>query len=291
MAVAPPVLPLPPRSAAMPAAADIRDMFARVARRYDFANLLLSGGFSKHWTARLADSAAKSAAGSGSPALSTTSAVPPVHHGRCATTGAAEAAGATAAGAPLSVADLATGSGDVAFALAERLAATGSAGARITGLDFCEPMLAIARERAQSISHPTLPVPHFALGDCLDLPLPDASQDIVTIAYGVRNFQDRARGLREIFRVLKPGGSAHILEFSQPRRWLRPFYYFYLRALLPLIARAATGDKSAYQYLGASISAFPDAPAFAAELRAAGFATATFTRPTLGIVAIHKAVK
>lgn len=230
----------------MPDGAKVRKMFAGIASRYDFANLLLSGGCCRYWTRRLAAFVCRES--------------------------------------PADIADLATGSGDVAFELKRRMPA-----ARVRGFDFCAEMLDVARERAAKI--PGAKTIEFAFGDCMALPLADASADAVTIAYGVRNFEDRARGLREILRVLRPGRKAFILEFTQPAPWFRPIYFLYLKFVLPLIARIVTGDKKAYDYLAGSIEAFPPKERLSAELRAAGFSSVRAVGLTASIVAIHIAEK
>lgn len=241
----------------MPEGAKVRKMFAGIAKRYDLANLLLSGGFCRFWTRRLAALVARER--------------------------------------PQEIADLATGSGDVAFALKRKIPA-----ARVRGFDFCEEMLAIARERAAKLFPNSAEsagtenagmVPEFAFGDCMALPLADSSVDAVTIAYGVRNFENRSRGLRELRRVVRPGGKVFILEFTQPALLFRPIYYFYLKFVLPLVARAITGDKKAYDYLAGSIGAFPPKEKLSEELRAAGFASVRAVGLTASIVAIHIAEK
>jgi demethylmenaquinone methyltransferase/2-methoxy-6-polyprenyl-1,4-benzoquinol methylase len=131
----------------------------------------------------------------------------------------------------------------------------------------------------------------FDWADCLALPLADNSVDAVTIAFGLRNFADRARGLREMWRVLRPGGSLFVLEFTQPLRWLRPLYYFYLRHLMPVAAGLITGRPEAYRYLNASIAAFPDGATLAEEMRAAGFAEVTYRGLAACPVALHAARK
>lgn len=230
----------------MPDPVAVNSMFARIARRYDRANRLLSGGVDQAWRRRLVR--------------------------RVTTT------------APREVLDLATGSGDVAFALARALPPP----ARVTGMDFCAPMLAeaIAKHRALPVNAP-LPHLHFAPGDGLDLPLPTASQDAVTVSFGLRNMADRHRALSEMRRVLRPGGRLYVLEFSQPYGWFRPLYYFYTKRILPAIAGRVTGDRAAYDYLNASIENYPDHAAMADELRRAGFREVSVERLTLGIVALH----
>ena len=131
----------------------------------------------------------------------------------------------------------------------------------------------------------------FVQGDCLSLNFSDDSFDLITIAFGLRNLSDRAVGLSEVQRVLRPGGRLLVLEFSQPFFFLRPFYYLYLRGLLPLFARWVTGDRKAYEYLGSSISGFPDRFGFAEELRKANFHKVGFVSLTGGVVALHMGEK
>ena len=186
---------------------------------------------------------------------------------------------------PRDVVDLATGSGDVAFKLRDHI----GTGIPVTGLDFCEPMLKEARaKRAAKACYSDIA---FEFGDCMELPLDDNSVDAVTISFGVRNFENRLRGLREILRVLRPGGSLFILEFSQPDKWFSPIYYFYLKFILPSVAAIATGDKSAYNYLAGTIEDFPSKEALTEQLTQAGYETVKATGLTFSIVAIHIAQK
>ena len=184
------------------------------------------------------------------------------------------------------VLDLATGSGDVALALRYGL----SAKVKITGVDFCEPMLERARwKRDQQNLEKELN--QFLLGDCLDLEFPDESFDLITIAFGLRNLADRKLGLSEMLRVLKPGGRLMVLEFSQPYFWFRPFYYMYLKGILPWLARLVTGDRDAYLYLGSSISEFPDRVGLAQEIKQSGFERVEHEALTFSIVALHQGWK
>jgi len=163
--------------------------------------------------------------------------------------------------------DLATGSGDVAFALARGLRPRPA----ITGMDFCQPMLEEAGRKKNAANDARYAEISFRHGDGLALPMPDDSVDAVTISFGLRNMADRHRALGEMRRVLRPGGRLYVLEFSQPQAWLRPLYYSYLRRVSPRLAGFLTGEASAYQYLCSSIAEFPDRAGLAAELQAAGF--------------------
>jgi demethylmenaquinone methyltransferase/2-methoxy-6-polyprenyl-1,4-benzoquinol methylase len=180
--------------------------------------------------------------------------------------------------------DLATGSGDVALALARGL----PPGREILGLDFCAPMLVEADAKLDAAGRLPSQV-CFQQGDALALAMPDRSFDAVTIAFGLRNMADRHRCLAEIRRVLRPGGTAFVLEFSQPWPVVRPLYRFHLRRIAPVIAGALTGDRSAYDYLGSSIEAFPGRAALAREFVAAGFTAVESSAMTMGVVALHRA--
>ncbi|MGA1205737.1 MAG: ubiquinone/menaquinone biosynthesis methyltransferase [Opitutales bacterium] len=231
----------------MPKGKSVQTMFSGISGKYDFANHFLSGGVDFYWRRRLVAAVAR-------------------HQ-------------------PTMVADLATGSGDVALALRRKLGPE----CAVRGYDFCEPMLAVAREKLAR----RRPVGElgFAYGDCMNLPIEDGSVDAVTIAFGVRNFEDRHRGLTEIRRVLHPQrGALFILEFTQPDPWMKPIYGPYLKFVLPHLARLATGDKSAYDYLAGSIEAFPDKESISSELIEAGFSEVTATGMTGSIVALHKAM-
>lgn len=190
-------------------------------------------------------------------------------------------------GKPRDVLDLATGSGDVAFTLARKL----PTGTRITGMDFCQPMLDEAEKKRAAHPHPAFAHIEFKVGDGMALPLNEGCVDAVTISFGLRNMADRHRSLTEMRRVLRPGGRLLVLEFSQPTRWFRPLYYFYLRRVLPSVAGLITGDRAAYDYLNNTIGQFPDRATLAAEIRAAGFTEVKAAGLTLGIVAIHEATR
>lgn len=186
---------------------------------------------------------------------------------------------------PSMVVDLATGSGDVAFKLRRELGPN----VVIKALDFCRPMLEEAEKKRDA--SPEYKDIEFSFGDCMALPLEDNSVDVITISFGVRNFEDRLKGLKEIRRVLRPDGRLYILEFSQPDRWFRPIYYIYLKYFLPRFAAITTGKKSAYDYLAGTIEQFPSKKSLSGQIREAGFSQVKATGLTASIVAIHEAVK
>jgi demethylmenaquinone methyltransferase / 2-methoxy-6-polyprenyl-1,4-benzoquinol methylase len=124
--------------------------------------------------------------------------------------------------------------------------------------------------------------------DALQLPTPDASFDLATIAFGFRNLTNYRGGLIELRRILKPGGTLAILEFSTPPNpLLASLYGFYSRAILPIIGGMISGSKEAYTYLPESVRKFPDADGLANQMRDAGFVNVRFERMTFGIVALH----
>ncbi len=184
---------------------------------------------------------------------------------------------------PREVVDLATGSGDVAIAMSQSLPSI----TKITGYDFCEPMLDIARHRA---AHEKKSV-EFLTGDCMKLPIADASCEVVTIAYGVRNFEHREQGLKELARITQHNGSVFILEFSQPSKLFWPLHFIHVRIISPILAGILTGDFGAYRYLGSSIADFPNADGLVVELKKAGFSEVSYELFLCGTVALHRAKK
>jgi demethylmenaquinone methyltransferase/2-methoxy-6-polyprenyl-1,4-benzoquinol methylase len=175
------------------------------------------------------------------------------------------------------VLDLACGTGDVAIELAR------VAGGPVLASDFCHPMLIEAqRKRAGTLFE----------SDALALPLRDESLDLITIAFGFRNFAHYQSGLEEMLRVLKPGGVAAILEFSTPtNRLFGAFYGFFSTRVLPWVGGMVSGSREAYSYLPESIKKFPGAEDLAAAMRTAGFQRVEFERMTGGAVALHLAWK
>ncbi|WP_295992026.1 bifunctional demethylmenaquinone methyltransferase/2-methoxy-6-polyprenyl-1,4-benzoquinol methylase UbiE [uncultured Alistipes sp.] len=223
----------------------VRTMFDRIAGRYDLLNHVLSMSIDRLWRRRTVR--------------------------------------LVAARAPRRVLDVATGTGDLALALARALPE-----ARITGLDLSEGMLAAARGKvaARGLSGRI----ELVQGDAERLAWPDATFDAVTVAFGVRNFGDLERGLSELARVLRPGGQLAVLEFSRPDNPLfRRLYEFYSGRILPRIGGLLSRDKRAYEYLPASVGAFPPPEDFLAMLRAAGLADCTARSQSFGIARIYTA--
>ncbi len=224
----------------------VRELFSRIASRYDLINDLQSFGLHRYWKRRLVE---LSRPQPGQRAL-----------------------------------DVCCGTGDLALAMAKR-------GMDVVGLDFTEAMLAVARGRAQKVAIPEIPASAFGTpetgqtssenpqrqtatprpgirgtrsgiefrqGDALQLPFPDASFDVVTVGYGLRNLADWGQGLREMRRVAKPGGRVLVLDFGKPenRIW-RALYFGYLRLFVPLLGLVVCGSASAYAYILESLKHYP----------------------------------
>ncbi|MEI6341178.1 MAG: bifunctional demethylmenaquinone methyltransferase/2-methoxy-6-polyprenyl-1,4-benzoquinol methylase UbiE [Verrucomicrobiota bacterium] len=202
-------------------ASKVEDLFAAVAPRYDLINDIQSLGMHRLWKRQLVEAARP---------------------------------------APGDVAlDLCCGTGDVAFALADR-------GAVVTGIDFSAAMLDVARRR------PGRPSVTFVQGDAMALPVADASADVVTVAYGLRNVADIPRALAEWRRVLRPGGRLVVLEFGKPpgRAW-RWFYFQYLQWVVPVFGRLFCGDADTHGYILESLLRYPGQRGIDEQLRALGF--------------------
>ncbi len=178
--------------------------------------------------------------------------------------------------------DVATGTGDVAFEILRQ-----KPSALVYGLDPSCGMLKVAREKALKKGKRLL----LISGEGENLPFPDGSLDGITIAFGIRNVENRAKALSEFFRVLRPGGVLVILEFSKPRGLFGVVYDFYFNVLLPLIGWFVSGDKEAYSYLPASVARFPEPGEFAKEILKAGFKMVLFEPYTMGICYCYKAFK
>jgi demethylmenaquinone methyltransferase/2-methoxy-6-polyprenyl-1,4-benzoquinol methylase len=218
-------------------------MFGRIAGRYDLMNRLMTGWQDKRWRRR--------------------------------TVRAALDEGATA------VLDVATGTGDLALALAE------GGASRVVGLDFAPPMIARAEAKRQGRSGVD-----FLVADAMRMPFAAGTFDACTIAFGLRNMPDYRRALLEMGRVLRPGGRLVCLELTPFRApvlgWL---FSAYFARVVPLIGRWLTGDRNAYRYLPSSVAAFPDATTLRELMLATGFVQVEIEKVGAGTVAIHIATK
>lgn len=236
----------------------VREMFSQIAPRYDLLNHLLSFELDRLWRKRAARCLR--------PILQ--------HHNAL-------------------VLDLCCGTGDLALALARVGAAC------IIGADFSHSML--LRARAKSVesqrvpSHSGLAAPRpvrFFEADALRLPFADASFDLVTSAFGFRNLANYEAGLREIFRILKPGGTVAILEFSEPPQgFLGDLYRWYFTRVLPRIGWLISGHQSAYLYLPKSVARFFRPPDLATLMSSVGYQSVEFQEWTMRTVALHTGVR
>lgn len=236
---------------------EIAQMFSDIARRYDRANHILSLNRDRLWRRELVQHAAPQP---GERLL-----------------------------------DLCTGTGDVVIEFAHVCPKL-----QIVGLDLSEEMLRVAREKIAPHFRMMLPSPSggrgsggeghitFVRGSALELPFAPNSFEIVTIAFGLRNLPDRAQGLREIYRVLSPGGRVLILEFSVPQSFLaRSVYLPYLRYVVPWVGGMLTGARASYEYLRDSILTFPDRAQLLEELYETGFRPVGYRDLTLGIATLY----
>jgi demethylmenaquinone methyltransferase / 2-methoxy-6-polyprenyl-1,4-benzoquinol methylase len=176
--------------------------------------------------------------------------------------------------------DACTGTGDLALALS-----SGGAG-EVVGSDFAPQMVAIAEKKAAGRAR-------FLVADTTRLPFRDGEFDVATVGFGVRNLEDLDAGLRELHRVLKPGGRLAILEFSRPTNPVfRAVYHLYFLLVLPLVGNLVSGGaENAYAYLPRSVMTFPGPDALSDRLRRAGFGTVGHEALTMGIAHLHLATK
>ena len=222
-------------------------MFDRISPKYDRLNHLLSFNIDKTWRRKTAKAVAKSQ--------------------------------------PETILDLATGTADLAIALAKY-----NPQAHIIGVDFSEKMLAIGKEKVKKQGLENQIDLH--LGDAAALPFEDQSFDAITVAFGVRNFEDLQQGLSEICRVLKPNGQVFILEFSMPEKFpIKQAYQLYFKHILPKIGKHVSKDAWAYSYLPESVERFPKPTTFLQTLNGNGLHEATARSLTWGIATLYTAHK
>ncbi len=222
---------------------EVREMFDNIAPKYDLLNHTLSMSIDRVWRRRVV--------------------------------------GEVRRAKPGRILDVATGTGDLAIAMARRIRDV-----QVLGVDLSEQMLAVARRKIEARGLDGRIV--FDRGDAERLAVADASVDVATVAFGVRNFGDLGAGLRELARTIKPGGKVVILEFSRPRnRVFRALYEFYSYKILPRIGGLVSRDKRAYEYLPASVGEFPAPEEFMAMMARAGFRNCRARSQSFGIAQIY----
>jgi len=187
--------------------------------------------------------------------------------------------------APKTVLDIATGTGDFAILSAQMLQPD-----RLVGADISEGMMEIGRQKVKGQGLDS--VISFVKEDCLHLSFDDNTFDAVTAAFGIRNFADLDQGLREMYRVLRPGGHLSIVELTTPPRFpMKQLFHIYSHMVLPVYGRLVSKDRSAYTYLTRTIEAFPQGETMMNILQRAGFRETVFQRLTFGICTLYTATK
>lgn len=233
----------------------VERMFDSIAPAYDFMNTAMTLGLHRRWRDTALDAAAEALA-----------------ENRIT---------------PERVLDVATGTGDVAFELHRRWPK-----ASITGADLSEGMLDVARRKADALPLHDKAMLTFETGDCLALRFKDDTFDLITVAYGVRNFEHLLQGYREMERVLRPGGILCVIELSEPENKLtHAAYRFYSRTLIPLAGRMVSRDPRAYTYLPESIAAAPQRRDMALLMQQAGLRRCRWRSLTFGAVTFYLAQK
>jgi demethylmenaquinone methyltransferase/2-methoxy-6-polyprenyl-1,4-benzoquinol methylase len=243
-------------SDARSAARAVRRMFTSIAPRYDLLNHMLSFNIDRMWWRRTA------------------------RHFR------------HIVGRPdACILDLCCGTGDMTFALRRQ---SGRSSPQILGADFSHAMLQRATAKssaAQNGAKPGKSPPEWIEADALDLPFPSSHFDLVTSAFGFRNLADYDAGLREIVRVLRPGGECGILDFGEPQGAMGALYQIYFKQVLPRVGTLISGVRGPYAYLPASVERFPPPEEMLARMKRAGFAEATWTPYTFGIAGLYRGQK
>jgi demethylmenaquinone methyltransferase/2-methoxy-6-polyprenyl-1,4-benzoquinol methylase len=236
------------------AARAVREMFTSIAPRYDLLNHMLSFNIDRLWWRRTA-----------------------------------RTFGEILAQPESRILDLCCGTGDMTFALRKR--ARGSR--QILGADFSHAMLqrAYAKSRDKGLDNPELAMPRWIEADALNLPFPDRHFSLVTSAFGFRNLADYDAGLREIVRILKPGGECGILDFSEPKGLMGRVYRIYFKQVLPRVGTLLSGVRGPYAYLPNSVERFPEPQEMLARMRQAGFREVSWSRYTFGIAGLYRGKK
>lgn len=235
------------KSAVDKSTSSVAAMFNSIAPSYDFLNHFLSLGVDKLWRQRLVKRLLRS-------------------H-------------------PEVVLDVATGTADLALALAKH-----SKAVKVVGIDISESMLAIGKVKVKKRGLESRVTLKKASALCI--PFPDNHFSAAMVAFGIRNFEDLAQGLKEICRVLQPGGELGVLEFSMPRHWpFNAFYRFYFLKFLPWVGGKVSGNPQAYTYLPESVISFPQGQAMASILKSSGFEYVEVKAMTMGVASLYIAKK
>lgn len=231
----------------------VGEMFDAIAPSYDFMNNMMTGGLHIHWRNK-----ALKMAGSRLPD-----------------------------GGPKMVLDVACGTGDVSFRLHELFPK-----AHITGLDLSPGMLKIAKMKLAEMNLAAQKHITFLEGDSLKMPFPNETFDMVTVAYGVRNFERLEEGYREMYRVMKPDGVICVIELSEPSNTpVKRIYRMYSRHVIPVVGRMVSHDTRAYSYLPESIAACPQREDMTEMMERVGFREARYRSLTFGVITIYSAIK
>lgn len=230
----------------------VQAMFNEIAPRYDLLNHLLSANIDRLWWRR------------------TARIFRPILQNPAAT-----------------VLDMCCGTGDMTLALLRYRPAEG---APLLALDFAHVMLARARQKFAALKIPRSQV-RMIEADALHMPLAEGSLNLITTAFGFRNLANYDAGLREMYRVLRPGGEVGILDFNEPKGAVGSLYRFYFQKILPHIGRRISGSADSYDYLPRSVERFPAPEEMQARMRACGFTRVSWTPYTFGIAGLYRAVK
>ncbi|MDE5841279.1 MAG: bifunctional demethylmenaquinone methyltransferase/2-methoxy-6-polyprenyl-1,4-benzoquinol methylase UbiE [Muribaculaceae bacterium] len=231
----------------------VGEMFDAIAPAYDFMNTMMTGGLHVHWRNKALKMAAARLPEAG----------------------------------PERALDVACGTGDVSFRLHELFPET-----YVTGLDLSAGMLKIAKEKLSRMNQEAREHVSFIEGDSLNMPFANDTFDLLTVAYGVRNFERLEDGYREMRRVMKPGGVICVIELSEPANApIKSLYRLYSRNVIPLAGRMVSHDTRAYSYLPESIAACPQRGEMTAMMKRAGFRETSYKSLTLGVITIYMGIK
>jgi demethylmenaquinone methyltransferase/2-methoxy-6-polyprenyl-1,4-benzoquinol methylase len=230
----------------------VADMFNKIAFRYDFLNRFLSGGIDQSWRRKAIRELAENANDGHS---------------------------------PLQILDVATGTADMAILMTRMIPH-----AKITGIDISSGMLEIGKQKVARLQLANRV--ELLAGDCEALRFPDNNFDAITVAFGIRNFENLEKGLREMLRVLKPGGRLIVLEFSQPKNPLfMRLCNLYMRVFTPAVGKMISKNREAYAYLNKSVAAFPEGAALLAILNGTGYKRTRLKTLSWGICTIYCGAK